>query len=100
MKYQMTELKLPAVGKPQTDMTAATRSLTTFGELMQALDIVPGQSELPQVTSRERSSQIRLGSEKSQADNHIIPPLTDVVSYSSQIEIANPVQLVSFYRYI
>jgi len=51
MKYGMTELKVPAVGKPQTDLTAATPSPTTFGELMQALDIVPGQSQMPQVTS-------------------------------------------------
>jgi hypothetical protein len=47
IKYRMTELKVPAVGKPQTDWTAATPSPTTFGELMQALDIVPGQSQIP-----------------------------------------------------
>jgi len=44
MKYGTTELKVPAVVKPQKDMAAATPSLTTFGELMQALIIVPGQS--------------------------------------------------------
>jgi hypothetical protein len=32
-------------------LTAATPSPTTFGELMQAVDIVPGQSQIPQVTS-------------------------------------------------
>jgi len=47
MKYGTTELKIPAVGKPQEDSTAATPSPTTFGELMQALDIVPGQSQMP-----------------------------------------------------
>jgi hypothetical protein len=51
MKYGTTELKVPAAGKPQTDLTAATPSPTTFGELMEALDIVPGQSPMPQVTS-------------------------------------------------
>ena len=64
MKYWMAELKVPAVVKPQTDTTAATPSLTTFGELMQMLDIVCGQSQKPQVTSRPGSSQLRLGLEK------------------------------------
>jgi hypothetical protein len=43
MKYGMTELTVPAVGKPQTDSTAATLSPTTFGDRMKGLDIVPGQ---------------------------------------------------------
>jgi len=40
MQYGMTELKVPAAGKPQTDTTATTPSPTTFGELMQVFDIV------------------------------------------------------------
>jgi hypothetical protein len=51
MKYGTTELKVPVVGKPQADSTAATPSPTTFGEHMQGLVIVPGQSQMPQVTS-------------------------------------------------
>jgi hypothetical protein len=51
MKYGTTELKVPAVGKPQRDSTAATPSPTSFGLVMQALDIVPGQSQLLHVTS-------------------------------------------------
>jgi len=62
VKYGTTEFTVPAVRNPQTDSTAATPSPTSCGELMQALDIVPGQSQMPQVTSRQRSSQIRLGS--------------------------------------
>ena len=69
MMYRMTELKVPALLTPQTDRTAATPSRTTFGDLMQVLDIVPGQSQMPQVTSRQGSSQIRLGWGKHQADN-------------------------------
>jgi len=72
MKYGTTERKVPVVVQPQMDTTAATPSLTTFGELMQVLDIVPGQSQMPQVTSRQGSSQMRLGLEKPQADNHIV----------------------------
>jgi len=41
MKYGTTELKVPAVKKLQTVMTAATPSPTTFGEHMLALDILP-----------------------------------------------------------
>jgi hypothetical protein len=97
MKYGTTELKIPAVGKPQKDSTAATPSPTTFGELIQALDIVPRQSQMPQVTSRQGTSKLRLGSEKPQADNHIVPPMPAAVPDSSPIEIAKPVQRVSFY---
>ena len=41
MKHGKTELKVPAVVKPQTDMTAPTPSPITFGELMHTFDIVP-----------------------------------------------------------
>jgi len=58
MKYGTTELKVPAVVKPQTDTTAATPSPTTFGELMKTLDIVPRQSQMPQVTPQQGSSQM------------------------------------------
>jgi len=51
MKYGTTALKVLAVVKPQTDTTAATPSPTTFGELMQVLDIFHRQSQMPQETS-------------------------------------------------
>jgi hypothetical protein len=41
MKYGTTQLKVLAGRKHPTDLTAATRSPTTFGELMQALEITP-----------------------------------------------------------
>jgi len=64
MKYGTAELKVLAVVKPQIDMTAATPSLTTFGEFMQTLDIIRRQWHMQAVTSRPGSSQMRLGSEK------------------------------------
>jgi len=97
MKYGTTELKVPAVVKPQTATTAATPSPTTIGELMQVLDIVPGQSQMPQVRSQQGSSQTRLGLEKPQADNHILSLMPDVVPDSSQREIATPVHPMSIY---
>jgi hypothetical protein len=95
-KYGKTELKLLAVGKPQTDSTAATPSLTTFRELMQLRDIVPGQSQMPQVTTRQGSSQQRQWLETPQADNHIVQPIPAEVPDLSEIWIAKPVQPVSF----
>jgi len=97
VKYGMTELKVPAVRNTQTDSTAATPSPTTFGELMQALDSVPGQSQMPQVMPRQGISQMRLGLEKPQSENHIVPPIPASVLDSLQIEIAKPVQPGSFY---
>jgi len=41
MKYGRTELKVPAVVKPQTDRAAAAPSPTTFEEHMHLLAIVP-----------------------------------------------------------
>jgi len=97
MKYGTTELKVPAVGKPQTEPTAASPSPTRFGEHMQVADIVPGLLQMPQVTSRQQGSQMRLGSEKSQASNYIVPLMAAAGPHSSQIEIAKPVQPVCFY---
>jgi len=64
MKCWTAEFKVPAIFKPQIDRTAATPYPTTFGELMQTLDIVCGKEQIPTVTSRPGSSQMRLGSEK------------------------------------
>jgi len=97
MKYGTTELKVPAVVKPQTDRTAATPSPTTLRGLTQVLDIVPGQSEMWQVTSQQGRSQIRLGSEKPRAENQIVSLMPDPVPDSSQIEIAMTVQPMSFH---
>ena len=97
MKYGTTELKVPAVVKPQTDTTAATPSPTTFGELMQGVDILPRQSEIPQVTSRQGSSQMRMGSERHHADNHIVSLMPEALPDSSQMQIMMPVQPVNLY---
>jgi len=52
---------------------------------------------MPQVTSRQGSSQMRPGSAKPQADNHIVSLMPEAVPDSSQREIATPVQPVSIY---
>ena len=97
MKYGMTQFEVPPVVKPQTDTTVATPSPTTFGEHIQVLDIVPGQSRMLQVTSRQGTSRMSLGSEKPQACYDIVFLMPDTVPNSSQMEIATPVRPVSFY---
>jgi hypothetical protein len=84
-------------GKPQTDPTAATPSPKTFGDLIQPLDIVRGQSQMPPVTSRQGRAQMRLGSEQPHAENHIVPPMPAVVPDMSQIQFPKPLQPVSCY---
>ena len=66
MKYGTAELMVPVVVKPRIDTTSATSPLTTFGEYMQTLDMVRRQWQMPAVTSRPGSSQLRLGSERPQ----------------------------------
>ena len=51
MKYGTAELKVLTVVNHQIDWIAATPSPTTFGEHMQTLQIVSGQSQMPAVTS-------------------------------------------------
>jgi hypothetical protein len=63
-KYGTSELRVQAVVQPPTDDDAATPAPTTFGELMECLEIVPGISQMPQGTTRPGSSYIRLSSVK------------------------------------
>jgi len=51
----MSQLKVLTVVQPQTGDDAATSALTTFGELMETLDGVLGESQLLQVTSQPGS---------------------------------------------
>jgi len=97
MKYVMTELNVPAAGMPQTESTEATPSLTTFWKLLQALHIFLGQSQIPQLTSRQGSTQMRLASEQPLADNHIVLPMPTVVLNLLALDIAMPVLPVCFY---
>jgi len=72
MRYGTAELKVLAVLQPRIDMTAPTPSPITVGEHVQTPEIVRGQSEMPAVTSRPESSQMRPGSEKPQSHKFIL----------------------------
>jgi hypothetical protein len=96
-KYRTAKFKVPAVVNSQMDMTAAPPSPITVGEQMQTSQIVRGQSEMPAVTSRPGSSEMRLGSEKPQSHKFIPVPLPSTASQSMFIQNANRVEPVSCY---
>jgi hypothetical protein len=60
-KYGTSELWVPAVVQPQTNSDALPAPTTTFGELMESLDKVPGISQRPHGTCRTGGRHIRLG---------------------------------------
>jgi len=94
MKYGTTELRLPADVKLQIATTEPITSPRTFGEHMQTLDIVRGQSPRPAVTLRPGSSQMRLGSEKPQSQKFIPVTSPEAATDSMQIQDAKPVEPV------
>jgi len=75
-KYGTTALKVAAVVQPQTADDTASSAPMRFGEPMETLDSVPRISQMPQVTSRQRSSHMRRGSRKPQAHERVpsLPP--------------------------
>jgi len=96
-KYATAELRLLVVVQPQTDDDASAPPPTSFGELMERLDIVPGISQMPQGTSRPGSSHIRLGSVKPQS-NTMISGLEPAAKRDTlPLLKAKPVEPVSFY---
>jgi len=97
MKNGTAELRVPAVVNPPTDKTEAIPSPATFRELMQTVDIVPGQSLMPQWTSPPRFGQTRLGSDKPQSYTCIASFPPDMEPYSSQNKNSNPVETVILY---
>jgi hypothetical protein len=97
MRYGTAELKVLAVVKPQMDTTAATPSPITVAVHMQTPEIVQGRLEMPAVTSRPGSSQMRLSSEKPPSQKFIPVPSPGMPTDSKPIRDANPVEPVSFY---
>jgi len=82
------------------DHDAEAPAPSTFGELMEWHDIVPGILQTPQRTSQPKSSDIRLGSMKPQlkTSTSVLEPGAE--SDTSPLLKANPVEPVRFYLYI
>jgi len=93
--YGTFELRVPAVVQTQTNDDAPAPPPTTFGELIESVDIVPGISQRPQGTSRPGSSHIRLGSVKPQSKSSIRSGEPAAKPDSSTLPKAKPVELVS-----
>jgi len=96
-KYGTSELRAPAVVQPQTNDDAPAPLPTTFGELVESLDIVPGISQRPQGTSHPGSSHITLGSVKPQSKSSIPIGKPAAEPDSSTLLKAKPVEPVNFY---
>jgi len=93
-KYGTSELRVPAVVQQRTNDDAPPHPPTTFAELMESLDIIPGILE---GTSRPGSSHIWLGSVKPQSKSSIPSGEPAAEPDSSPLLKAQPVEPVSFY---
>jgi len=96
-KHGTAELRVPVVVQSQTDDGASAPPPTTFGELMERLDMVSGISQMPQGTSRPGSSHIRLGWVKPQSNTSISWLEPAVEPDTSPLLKAKPVEPLSFY---
>jgi len=98
--YGRSKLKVQAIIKSQTDHVAVAPPPTTFEELLETLDIIPGISRMPQCTSQPESSHMRVGSGKPKSPECISSLLPGAEYDSSQITYATPVQPGSTYHCI
>ena len=96
-KYSISELRVLVVIQPQTNDDSLAPPLTTFGELMESIGIVPRISQRPQGTSRARSSHLTLGSVKPQSRSSMPSCEPAAEPVSSMLLKAKPVEQVRFY---
>ena len=97
-KYGTSELKVPDVIKSQTEHVAVAPPQTTYGELIETLDMVPGISRMPPYTARPGSSHVRVGSGKPKSPEHRSSHTPAVECDWSLIWFLTPVQPVSAYH--
>jgi len=97
MNYGTAKLRVPVVVKLQTDDVAAAPALTTFGELVEYLDIVPGISQILQGTFPQGSIQMRPGSGKARSDKGIAYLAPDMDPNSWSIQTLKSCAPVSYY---
>jgi hypothetical protein len=82
MRSGNAELMVAAVIKSHTDKDVANSAPSTFGELMESLDIIPRISQMRHGTSQPRSCHLRRGSGRPQSNKRIgtLPPVVDTDS--------------------
>jgi len=93
-KYGTSESRVPVVVQPQTKDDVPPHPPTSFPDLMESLDIVPGIS---QGTSRPGCSHIRLGPVNPQSKSSIPSGEPAAEPDSSPLLIAMPVEPVRLY---
>jgi len=96
-KYGTTKLKAQAVIQPQTADDAASFVPTTFSVPLVTLDSVPRELQMPQLTSRPASTQMRLGSRKPQMHERIPSLLPAPMPDRLQIQQSKPVEPITFH---
>jgi len=96
-KHGTSDLRVPAVVQPHTDDDTALPSLTTVGELLECLDIVPRKFQMLQGTTRPGSCHIRLGSADPQSNTSTPRLVLSAQHNSSPFLIVNLVEPLSFY---
>jgi len=94
--YSTSKRRTPAVVHLQTDRDAAAREPTSFGELMECLDIIPGILQMPQGTSQPGSSHMRLSSGKPQSDTGEDGPAPPAMPDPLHMLKVKPVEPVTF----
>jgi len=99
-KYGISELSVPVVIQPQTNNHTPAPPPTTFGELMESPDIVPGISQRLQGTSWPGNSHTRLGSVTPQSKSIISSGEPAAEPDLSTLLKVKPVEPISFYRCI
>jgi len=98
--YDRSKWRGPAVVLPETDDDPVAPAPTTFGGLIESVEIVPGQLQMPQGTSRPWSSHIRLGSVKPELNPSISSLELAVEGDTSPLWKAKPVEAVGFCLWI
>jgi hypothetical protein len=97
MTYGMAEFKIPAVVKLQMDQIAAPPTCTTFGELMETLDIFLGELQTLHRTTQPGGSDIPVSSGKLHSRRNMVSPLPSGVRDLSPLNTLMPVELIHFY---
>jgi hypothetical protein len=96
-KYGTADFRVSVGVQPETDDDTSAPPPTTFGELMDRRDIVPGILQMPEATSLAGITHIWLGSVKPQSNTSISGLESATETDTSRLLQAKPVVTVSFY---
>jgi len=91
-KYSRAKWTVSAVLLPLMKDDAGPSALTSFGELIDTVDMIPGKSPVLEGTSRPGCSKMKLRSGESQSHQGIASLTANQVPDWSPIKEANPVK--------